>query len=191
MQPVTTTPAPTPLPRHWARLIANEVVSELRRSGWRTHKTSRAWNPTGNPRSSYGSAAPVTRSKLLMNTETFETIKFTRGTVDPVPPLGVPPLVWTVTMDCLAALEEAQIVAFGVLCNRHRRDSPFHTRRNRHGNLTTTTSASCSHEEREAALLVAGAASVRVVDEVDYWDALSSDFDAELTISLLEGNADV
>src|SRR5699024_12745848 len=89
---VETIMPPNPLPQAWLRLLGNSVVSEFRRTGWRTHKTSRAWNPTGNPRSSYGSAARVVRSQLWTNTETVGTAKHVQGTVEAVAIEAVPPL---------------------------------------------------------------------------------------------------
>lgn len=180
--------APNPLPRNWLRLLANEMVREFRRTGWRTHKTSRAWNPTGNPRATYGSASPVARSKLLTNTETFETVKFVRGTLDPVNALGVPPLAWVLTADDVSVLPAECVLALADLFNRNRGDVPFRVRRDRRGELTVTTMAySCTEVEVTAVTLAAAAATVRVIDEADYWEALSTDFDAAFTLEILEG----
>lgn len=178
---------PNPLPQAWLRLLGNSIVSEFRRTGWRTHKTSRAWNPTGNPRSSYGSAAPVVRSKLLTNTETFETVKYVQGTVEPVSIVGVPPLAWLLTAQVVGECLPAEFVEpLNSVMNRNRGDAPFLVRRNGRGEVSVGSSRA-SFEERTAVTLVAALAEVRVLDEVDYWGAVGEGFDAEFTIQVLEG----
>src|SRR5690625_1740720 len=77
--------------------------------------------------------------------------------------------------------------ALNTLCRKGRRDTPFTTRRNRHGNLTLRAGQYATLQEREAITLVAAVATLHVLDEVDYWDALAENdqLDAQTVLKLL------
>lgn len=187
---VRTHPAPDPLPSTWARAVANSITSEFRTTGWRKYKLSRAHHPTGNPRTgSDRITSGVQRTPLLSNTELIEEGFHLTGTVDPIPTLNVPALAWRINqLTAVGALADRPDLhePLNTLCKRTRRDTPFTTRDNRHGNPSIRPNLTTTSEEREAITLIAAAAQIVIVDELDYWDWLTQDFNAQAVLQLLE-----
>lgn len=178
MTTIKTSPPPNPLPATWLRAIANSITITFREHGWQKHEKRRVHHPTGNPRINPRPTSNVHRSALLTSTETLETIFFLTGTVEPIPALGIPPIAWELDqLTATGALHDQPdlTTALNTLCRKGRRDTPFTTRRNRHGNLTLRAGQYATAQEREAITLVAAVATLHVLDEHDYWDALASD----------------
>lgn len=187
---VKTMPAPNPLPSTWLRAIANSITTEFRATGWRKYKLSRAHHPTGNPRTGADRVTTsVPKSDLLSNTEIIEEGFHLTGTVDPIPTLNVPALAWRIKQPtALAALSDRPDLhePLNTLCHRSRRDQPFHARPNRHGNPTLRPNPTTTLEERTAVLLIAAASEIVIVDEIDYWDWLTTDAGVTAVLDLLK-----
>lgn len=191
MTTIKTSPPPNPLPATWLRAIANSITITFREHGWQKHEKRRVHHPTGNPRSNPRPTSSVHRSALLTNTETLETIFFLTGTVEPIPTLGIPPIAWELDQLTAAGALHNQpdlTTALNTLCRKGRRDTPFATRRNRHGNLTLRAGVYTTLAEREAITLVAAVATLHVLNEADYWDALAENdqLDAQTVLQLFE-----
>lgn len=192
---IKTTPAPHPLPRTWLRAIANSITTEFRRTkretnqpGWIPARALRAWHPTGNPQPKGSRTGSIPRTPLLDNTELLESTLYLHGTIDPNKTLHLPPLAWLITSTtALTALAGTTLhEPLNRLCRHNRHDQPFRAARNRHGTPTLRPNEHTPGDERDAITLIAAATTVVVLDEADYWDALQPDFNAELTIRLLE-----
>src|SRR5690625_3239210 len=192
---IKTTPAPHPLPRTWLRAIANSITTEFRRTkretnqpGWIPARALRAWHPTGNPQPKGSRTGSIPRTPLLDNTELLEATPYLHGTIHPNQPLNLPPLAWLITSTTtLTAFAGTTLhEPLNRFCRHNRHDQPFRNARNRHGTPTLRPNEHTPGDERDAITLIAAATTVVVLDEADYWDALQPDFNAELTIRLLE-----
>lgn len=197
--PVKTSPAPNPLPSTWLRAIANSITAEFRRHdpphknrGWQEAKTLRALHATGRPAGhSLRTTATIPRTPYLTNTELIDSTLYLRGTIAPEdnPGHNFPPIAWLITQfQAAGALATRPDLhePLNTLMRKGRWGLPYHSQPNRHGTPSLRPSHHVTTEERTAITLVAAAAQIVVIDELDYADWMHEDFNGELTLQLLQ-----
>lgn len=178
---VHTKPAPRPLPPAWARVIANDIASHLRR-GWRAHTVKRAVSSLGAPITGRDYTPAGRVPGPAPTSELVSRELFAWGVTDPVPRFGVPVLVWHLTqLDLAQALNERDLMRHaGEIDAWLKRRAPgprpsvFTLRANRHGTLALRVNV--EHATRDIAsvfLTAAEAATVTVPDPLDAQDLMA------------------
>ncbi len=174
------TPAPQPLPTHWARAIASDIAARLAREGWRRADQRRAIHPTGNP-PGYRYAPRAFKSQAP-TTELLSVDRFVWGTLDPRDHRGLdlPPLIYLLSQLDLAGelirrADSALTNAGQTWLERSRKASVtpalYILKPNRHGNgVRIIRNDSALPEEAAAFDAAATTARVYEMDPLDYFD---------------------